>query len=143
MIQDNLHKMMIEALRSKENIRKDNIKFLIGQFQTASKNKEKTVEDQEAVAITKKILKSVNDLTLPKILESGGKDCPAYMEAMDFIALCAEILPKEVSKEEIQEFINTIDFSSLKNKMQAIGLTNKHFNGNVDSALVKSLVENL
>ena len=109
-------------------IRRNNIKFLIGQFQNASKNKEKTVEDVEAIKIIKNIYKSMNDVAIPNILKNKGKWSTDYKEAMEFVALCEEILPQEASEEDIREFLKTVDFSALKNKMQAVGMVNKHFN---------------
>ena len=121
-------------------IRRNNIKFLIGLFQNASKNKEKTVEDAEAIKIIKNLYKSMHDITIPKILESKGKWSNEYAEACNFIELCDEILPIEASEEDIREFLKTVDFSQFKNKMQAVGLVNKHFNGNVDGNLAKNIV---
>jgi len=51
-------------------------------------------------------------------------------------------LPKEVDKKEIIDFLETIDFNNLKNKMQAIGIVQKHFKGNVDNKLVKDIIQN-
>lgn len=137
MIQETLHKEMIECMKSGNTVRKDNVKFLIGQFQTASKNKEKTVTNEDAIKIMKNLMKSVQDvIDSGKLLESRDK----YMEAMDFITLCELNIPKMATEDEIKEFLSTVDFSQFKNKMQAIGLTTKHFNGNVDSNVVKELV---
>jgi uncharacterized protein YqeY len=145
-IQEQLQKAMIEALKAGNSIRKDNIKFLIGQFQTASKNKEKTVTDEEAIKIIKNIVKSVKEVTIPNLIQNPiqgiGLDTPnpKLTEAYDFIELCESILPQMATEEEIRNFLKTVDFSQFKNKMQAIGVVTKHFNGNVDGNLVKSIV---
>lgn len=139
MIQEKLHKEMIECMKSGNTGRKDNLKFLLGQFQTASKNREKTVTDEEAIKIMKNLMKAVND-TMDKILETKGKQSRDYSEAVDFVALCEENIPKNATRDQIIEFLDTIDFSQLKNKMQAVGLTTKHFCGNVDSNEVKEIV---
>lgn len=145
-IQEQLQKDMIVALRSGLTIRKDNMKFLIGQFQNASKNKDKTVTDEEAIKIVKNILKSVKEVTIPsltdvfnRVWENKKKD-DRLIEALDFVELCETILPKQASKEEVKMFLSSLDFSQFKNKMQAIGVTTKHFNGNVDGNLVKELL---
>jgi len=143
MIQSNLMGILASTAKEGATVRRNNIKFLIGQFQTASKSKDKTVNDADAIGIIKKILKSMNDITIPNILSKRGKFSTEYMEAMDFVGLCDEILPKMATEDDIRAFLATVDFSSLKNKMQAISLTTKHFDGNADGALVKEILNEL
>ena len=140
MIQNDLRIKLAGTAHDGATVRRNNMKFLVGLFQNASKNKEKTIEDVEAIKIVKNLYKSMNDLTIPKILESKGKWSSEYAEAHDFITLCDEILPKEATEEDIRSFVDTIDFSQFKNKMQAIGVVTKHFNGNVDGNLVKDII---
>lgn len=145
-IQEQLQKDMIVALKEGNNIRKDNIKFLVGQFQTASKNKEKTITDEEAIKIIKNILKSVKEVTIPSLLDVSNrtwenkKKDDRLLEAMDFVELCESIIPKQASKEEIKAFLSSLNFSQFKNKMQAIGVTTRHFNGDVDGNVVKEIL---
>ena len=145
-IQNDLMKELANTAKEGVTIRRNNIKFLVGQFQRVAKNKEKIVEDSEAIKIIKNLCKSVKEITIPKLTEAlfNGRPTdipnPQLKEAYEFVDLCEEILPKEASEEEIREFLKTVDFSLLKNKMQAIGLVNKHFNGNVDGNLVKTIV---
>jgi hypothetical protein len=108
----------------------------VGLFQNASKNKEKTIEDVEAIKIIKNLYKSMKEITIPSLKVDGYE----FAEAHDFIELCEEILPKEASEDDIRAFVATIDFSQFKNKMQAISVVTKHFNGNVDGALVKNII---
>lgn len=140
MIQNDLMIKLTSTAHDGATVRRNNMKFLVGLFQNASKNKEKTVEDAEAIKIIKNLYKSMIDLTIPKILESKGKWSSEYAEAIDFTALCEEILPKQASEADIRAFVDTIDFTQFKNKMQAIGVVTKHFNGNVDGALVKDII---
>lgn len=52
-------------------------------------------------------------------------------------------LPTQISESEIVDFLGTIDFSKLKNKMQAIGMVTKNFpKGSVDGKIVKDIVSN-
>lgn len=139
-IQNDLMNELTMTAKEGSTIRRNNIKFLVGQFQNASKNKEKIVEDVEAIKIIKNIYKSMNDVAIPNILKNKGKWSTDYKEAMEFVALCEEILPQEATEEDIRNFLKTVDFSVLKNKMQAVGMVNKHFNGNVDGNLAKNIV---
>ena len=147
-IQDTLQAKMIDAMVERNNVRRDNIKFLIGQFQNKAKNKEKTLDDKEAIATIKSILKSVKDITIPNLIlynpmQGIGLNTPIVPnprldEANDFIELCEELLPKMATEGEVIDFLRTIDFKSLKSPMQAIGITVKHFNGNVNPELVRN-----
>lgn len=135
-IQNDLMKELANTAKEGVTIRRNNIKFLVGQFQRVAKNKEKIVEDSEAIKIIKNLYTSMKEITLPSLKKDGYE----YFEAVDFIVLCEEILPKEATEEDIRNFLKTVDFTQFKNKMQAIGVVTKHFNGNVDGALVKSIV---
>lgn len=136
MIQNNLMKELANTAKEGVTIRRNNIKFLVGQFQRVAKNKEKIVEDSEAIKIIKNLYTSMKEITLPSLRKDGYE----YFEAIDFIVLCEEILPKEATEEDIRNFLKTVDFSGLKSKMQAVGMATKHFNGNVDGNLVKTIV---
>ncbi len=138
-IQEQVQKDMIVALKLGMTIRKNNLKFLLGQFQNTSKNREKTVTDEEAIKIIKNIVKSVKEVTIPNLLIANNSD-EKLLEAYDFVELCELILPKSATEQEIKTFLSTVDFSQFKNKMQAIVVVTKHFNGNVDGNLVKEIV---
>ena len=57
--------------------------------------------------------------------------------------LCESYLPKKATRQELLEFITTIDFSKLKNKMQAVGMTKKHFGVAAEGKLVMDIVQNI
>lgn len=140
MIQEKLMKELSLTAKEGATIRRSNMKFLVGQFQTASKNKEKTVDDVEATKIIKNLYKSMKELTIPNLMKNIDSNKALILEAQDFLNLCEFILPKEATEDDIKMFLKTVDFSQFKNKMQAIGVVTKHFNGNVDGNLVKSII---
>ena len=135
-IQNELMKELANTAKEGVTIRRNNIKFLVGQFQRVAKNKEKIAEDSEAIKIIKNLYALMKEITLLSLKKDGYE----YFEVVDFIVLCEELLPKEATEEDIRNFLKTVDFSGLKNKMQAVGMTTKHFNGNVDGNLVKTIV---
>lgn len=60
----------------------------------------------------------------------------------DYITIFENFLPQMITEEEIFNFIkNNIDFSKLKNKMQAIGIIKKEYGNKVDAKLVKDIVQ--
>ena len=135
-IQNELMKELANTAKEGVTIRRNNIKFLVGQLQRVAKNKEKIAEDSEAIKIIKNLYALMKEITLLSLKKDGYE----YFEVVDFIVLCEELLPKEATEEDIRNFLKTVDFSGLKNKMQAVGMAIKHFNGNVDGNLVKTIV---
>jgi uncharacterized protein YqeY len=52
-------------------------------------------------------------------------------------------LPKQISELDLLNFISTIDFSTLGNKMQAVKIIKSHFGASVDGKLVSDLIQKL
>lgn len=77
------------------------------------------------------VKKIVND----KIQELGDSLTSIKIEIAD------KYLPKQASEEEIIAFIETIDMSQFKNKMQAMGLIMKQFPG-LDGNVAKRILIN-
>lgn len=49
-----------------------------------------------------------------------------------------------VSEEEVKLFVNTIDFTKLKNKMQAMGIVKNHFKDKmVDSKMLQNIINGM
>lgn len=81
--------------------------------------------------------KELNNLIKSKITEMGKE-----LTSMN-IGIAQSYLPKEVSVDEIKEWIiENIDFSQYKNKMQAMGPIMKQFNG-ADGNVVKQILMSL
>ena len=80
--------------------------------------------------------KDLNKLQKEKISELGDNLTSIK------ISIAQSYLPKEIGEEEIINWItDNIDFSKLKNNMQAIGIVKKEFGGAVNPVLVKNIVE--
>ena len=124
MIQEKLKNSLVEARKSRDKSTALNLTVILGEFQ---RGLDKEVDDKTAIRIMKKLTKSakeVNDLEL--------------------IALMKEYIPEEISEDEIKKWIqDNVDFSQLKNKMQAVGQVMKNFQGKVDGAMVKGIIEGM
>ena len=93
----------------------------------------KDVNDSNIIKIINKLIKS--ELIT---LEYSGQD----ENENDYIKCLKSFLPKMTNEHDIRVYLKTIDFSKLKNKMQAIGLCKNHFgNDCVDSNVVKNIIE--
>jgi len=115
---------------------RNKIKFLVGELQRISTKTDKSVSDEIAIKVLKKVVKNCNEMI--NICDTRYvEEKHASEELIEYIN---NYLPKEITEEEINSFLDTLDFNKYKNKMQAIGDVMKHFNGNVDGNLVKSLI---
>ena len=80
--------------------------------------------------------KKLNTLQKDTIVKLGDKLTSVK------ISIAESYLPKEIGEGEIMNWITkNIDFTKLKNNMQAIGIVKKHFGGAVNPVLVKNIVE--
>lgn len=118
-------------INSSNKQEKDLSKYIIGEFQRISKNKDKTIDDEKAISILKKLKKDYIE----------NKEYYDNEEIEFVLKFIDKFTPKEVTEEEVRNYLKTIDFSTLNNKMQAIGMTKKYFKGNVNSELVKNIIE--
>ncbi len=91
--------------------------------------------DDQITKIIKKLVKSETETLKLKGLT---------IENSLYINVLSDYLPTMVTEIEIIEYIKKyIDFTKLKNKMQAIGLVNKHFGDSVDGKTVANIVKTM
>lgn len=123
----NLQEKILNDLKSSSKETKDSLKVIIGEMQ---RQPTKILSDDQVIAILKKLVKYEEE----RISKTNEK-LSIYLEILQ------SYLPKQISKEEVETWINSnIDFSSLKNKNQAIGIVCKHFGSAVDGSIVKSII---
>jgi len=83
-------------------------------------------------------------MVLTGIIKAEDKTAELTKSAQSTLKLVAtSYMPTQISEEELKDYINTIDFSKLKNKMQAIGIVKKHFGSSVDGKLVSDVIRSL
>ena len=116
----------------------NNLQYVLGEFSRLKGSKDgkdyigEVLTDEQAIRVLNSIITGEN-----KILE-------LVREATSSLKpLCESYLPKQLNKDEIISFINTIDFSKLKNKMMAVGIVKKKFGTAVDGKLVSEIVKSL
>ena len=136
-IQEQIKNDIKNALRNKDKVTLSNLKFILGEFSRLKgvKDGKTYIGSNLSDDISCKVLKAImlNEEKLAKITKT--KVSPLYYLAKSY-------LPKEMSKQEILDYINTIDFSKLNNKMQVIGIIKKEFGVKVDANMVRDIVEN-
>lgn len=94
------------------------------------------------------ITDSPNDIQAERVLNSIIKSEEKTMSltgssSSTLLEEAKKYIPEKISEEEIKDYIDTIDFSSLKNKMQAVGIVKKHFGSKVDGKMVSNLIRGM
>lgn len=61
-----------------------------------------------------------------------------------YLDIIQRYLPKQIPDEEILTWIkNNVDFTKLKNKLQAVGMVTKHFGAAVNGKEVQRIISNM
>lgn len=128
-LQDNLKADLKTAMKTKDDVRKDALRVVMGEMARLDK---KVFPDEDVVKILKKLIKSEKEM-----LEKSGQG-----ERSPFIDVIESYLPKMADEAEIQRWIaDNIDFSTYKNKMQAMGAIMGHFGPAADGNTVKKVLQ--
>lgn len=130
---EKIKKEKVNAIKTKNEMMKKVTTILIGELQRTKKLEQ--FSDGEIVGMVWKLIKEERDkMTKMKV----------DIVDNDYINCLKSFIPNIVSEKEIIDFIKTIDISSLKNKMQIVGMVKKKFGeNNIDSEIVKSIIERI
>lgn len=112
---------------------KDTLRMLLGEIPRLNLKAGQYATDEQLIGIAEKLIKGETELL-------GHRDeNPAESQ---YIQILSEYLPEKVSEDEILDWIyDNVDFSKLKNNMQAVGMVSKHFGKAVDGKTAKYCVE--
>lgn len=134
MLQEIIKKDMVEAARNRR-ASASILKYTLGEFSRLKGTKDgkelitDKLTDTQAIRVIKRIIDAEN-----KVIELGATDTGVVFTLTQY-------LPKLVSEAEIKEWLNTnVDFTTLKNKMQAVGMVKKAFGDSVDAKVVSKLI---
>jgi len=134
------------AMLGKDNQLRDTIRIIMGEYpsltvpitlesgkKTTRVKKPEEITNDDLLGIMRKLVKSEKTVLGIKNEDSS-----------DYLTILESYLPKMVTKEEITVWITeNIDFSELKNSMQAMGTIMKHFGKLADGNLVKQILQGL
>ena len=109
------------------NERKEALRVVLGEL-ARSNNKE--VTDEEVIKVLRKFQKD------EKFIIGKG-------EATVFLRTIEAYLPKQMSKDEIREYILTVDLSYFTHKIQAMGLLMAKLKGKANGNDVKEILETM
>ena len=136
MTYEQVQKELIQAMKNKDTIRKSvlgDIKTTALNIAIEEKHKENVTEDNVAAAMKK----------YKKVCQAQIDTCPAsrpdLMEAFQACMKCInEYLPKQLTEEEINEILITVQPKTIPEAMKIFSLAYK---GQVDMKLVNKLVK--
>jgi len=127
-MQESLREDLKVAMKARDTDRTGAIRILMGEF---ARQPEKVLNDEQVIAIVKKLIKSERELLAAQ-----------KQEGSPFLTIMEEYLPKQASEEEIYEWVKkNIDFSSYGSKMQAMKPIMQHFGSAVDGNTVKKVLQ--
>ena len=127
-LQEKFSQELKAAMKAKDTERMGAIRILIGEF---ARQSEKVVDDDQVIAIIKKLIKSEREL-----LGHQGQEVSSFLTIME------GYLPQQASEEEIRAWIvANVDFSTFANKMQAMKPIMTHFGSSVDGNTVKKILQ--
>ena len=130
-LQEQINKDLTSAIKAKDEEKKSTLRVIIGELGRQDK---KELADDEVIRILKKLIKSERE-TIEKRGDSSDSE---------FVRIVDNYLPKMASAEEIKAWISqNVDFSQLKNKMQAMKPIMQHFGSNADGNDVRKILEEL
>jgi len=130
-IQEEIKKDLTIAMKEKNEEKKSTLRVVMGEFGRLDK---KELSDDDVIKVLKKLIKSEKE-----VIEKKG-----WGEDSEFIRIIESYLPKTATEEEIISWIKqNVDFSKLKNKMQAMGQIMKHFGSATDGNIVKEILQKL
>jgi uncharacterized protein YqeY len=129
-LQESLREELKVAMKARDTERTGAIRILMGEF---ARQPEKVLNDEQVIAIVKKLIKSERELLAAQ-----------KQEGSPFLTIMEEYLPKQASEEEIFTWVEkNIDFSAYGSKMQAMKPIMQHFGSAANGNVVKKVLEKL
>jgi len=143
-LQDKIRADLKTAMLGKDDTARDTLRQILSEFpgltvpivlesgkKTTRVKKPDEITDDDILNIIRKLVKSEKT-----VLEYKGAESSPYL------ALLEEYLPRMATENEIKAWIAAnIDFSTLKNAMQAMGPVMKHFGKLADGNQVKKILQ--
>jgi len=132
-LQDEVYMAVTDVYHTKTEARKI-FKLVKADIQ---KERDKDVPDAVVIRIMKYFVSGAKEMLT---YLSKDKNLKEYVFNRRIIEVLEPFLPVMVTDQQIRDFINTLDMSEFKNKMQAMKPIMAHFGSNADGNKVKSIL---
>lgn len=122
MLIDDIKKQVTQAMRDKDTQKRDLLKVVLGELQTAAARSGDTLDDEQAQKIIRKIVKSTQEMI------ELGKRPEAVEQAKAELVILESLLPKTLSVDEIIAALQPVadNIRAAGNDGQATGVAMKH-----------------
>lgn len=141
MIFDDLNRQIIVAMKAHDDARVSTLKLLSNEIHLWQIDHPKMTEDEE-LGVVKKEAKKRKDAI--ELFRKGGFDEKADREEVE-LKILEEFLPEEISDEELEklvdEAINEVHATDIKQMGAVIGIVMQKAKGNADGGKVAGLVK--
>ena len=143
MLEDQIGKDYIRAMKDRNTVKSSTLSFLRAQMKNVLiEKKVEKLNDAEVIAVIKKQVKQRQDSILQ--YEKGGRQDLAGKEAAE-LAILKNYLPEEMSEQELEGFVAAAIKEAQADSMKDMGKVMKIVTGNVqgraDNKLVSELVK--
>lgn len=122
MLIDDVKQQVLQAMRDKDTMRRDLLKVVLGELQTAAARTGDAMDDEQAQRIIRKIVKSSHEM-----IELSNRP-EAVAQARAELVILESLLPKTLSVGEIMAALAPVGDAvrSAGNDGQATGVAMKH-----------------
>ncbi|MBI3617133.1 MAG: GatB/YqeY domain-containing protein [Candidatus Omnitrophica bacterium] len=143
MLEDQLQKDYIQAMKDRDTVKSSTVNFLRAQLKNVRiEKRSETLEDKDVVAVIKKQIKQRQDSI--EQYEKGGRRDLADKETAE-MAILKSYLPEELSEQALQQFIEQAiretGAQSMKDMGSVIKAVAAKAQGRADNRVVSELVK--
>ena len=143
-LKENLLQDMKEAMKSKDTIRKNTIQLVRGGVLQIEKDKKVELDDEGVLEVISKELKKRRD-SLPDFEKSGRMDLVDDLNKE--IEILLAYLPDQLSEEDIkkivEETINEVGATTMKDMGKVMGAVTPKVKGRADNKIVSGFIKQL
>jgi uncharacterized protein len=147
---DEIKARITRARREKDDVARDVLGLALGEIQTAEARANRSLRDDEAVAVVLKLLKS-NEETLSLASEDGAGGQGPELRALALrheIQVLSSLIPATLSPDSIERELASVadEVRAAKSEGQAMGVAMKHIKttgARVESASVLQAIQRL
>lgn len=141
MLKQKLQLDQIAAMKAREQVKLDTIRYVISQIKNKEINTQKELDDSEIVQILQKTKKELNE-SISSFQKGGRQDLVAeYQKQLDIILT---YLPPELSDAELEGAVKSLVDQNreliAKNPKAIIGIAMKELKGKVDPSRVLPMI---
>jgi Uncharacterized conserved protein len=143
-LKENLLQDMKEAMKNKETIRKNTIQLVRGGVLQIEKDKKVELDDEGVLEVISKELKKRRD-SLPDFEKSGRMDLVEDLNKE--IEILLAYLPEQLSEEDIknivEETINEVGATTMKDMGKVMGAVTPKVKGRADNKIVSGFIKQM